>query len=92
MAATVVKILIEQNGSTREISVYNPDTNFLSVDRQLDDTTLTVTVLQMEPIEIQFPSIALLEGFISDLETAILSGSGIVTISNQGPVRFPGPS
>ena len=91
-AADILKILINQSGTTREISVYNPGTNILSVDRSIDSTSLTLGILQLEPVEIQFPSITLLESFITDLEAALLSGSGTATVSNQGPVGFPGPS
>ena len=91
-AADILKILILENGTTREVSVYNPGTNVLSVNRAIDQPKLTLGILQLEPIEIQFPSITLLESFITDLEAALFSGSGTATVSNQGPVGFPGPS
>lgn len=91
-AADILKILIIQNGTTREISVYKPDVNVLTVDRSVDQTKLAIGITGLDPVEIEFPSIAILESFITDLEAALLSGSGTATVSNQGPVGFPGPS
>ena len=85
-AANIIRAQIYANGTHREVNVYNPSTNLIGIDRNVDELKIRFLVAGMDVVEIEFASQALMTTFISTVESAMFSGTGVVEVSNQGPV------
>ncbi len=87
MAASILNILILENGTTKTLTIYNPDVNVLWVESESDTLFVTMAITNHDYLLINFPDLTYLTTFLSDLTDALgTGGSGVVTLSNLGPV------
>jgi hypothetical protein len=81
MAADVIKLRSIENGSTKELTVYNPETNLLWAEATDTGLDLIVGVSGNQPMQIQFGSQLSRDQAVQDLTDSMgTSGTGVVYI------------
>lgn len=81
MAADIIKLRSSENGSIKELTVYNPDVNILWAEATDTGLDLIVGVSGNQQMQIQFGSQTSRDQALSDLSVAMgTSGSGIAYI------------
>lgn len=81
MAADIIKLRSRENGSTKELTVYNPDVNILWAEATDTGLDLIVGVAGNQPMQIQFGSQLSRDQAVTDLSLAMgTSGTGVAYI------------
>ena len=81
MAADIIKLRSSENGSIKELTVYNPDINILWAEATDTDLDLIVGVSGNQPMQIKFGSQTSRDQALSDLSDAMgTSGTGVVYV------------
>lgn len=81
MAADIIKLQTHENGTIKEVTVYNPDLNILWAEATSTRLDLVIGVSNNIPVQIQFGSQASRDQALSDLSVAMgTSGTGVAYI------------
>lgn len=81
MAADIIKLRTSENGSTKELTVYNPDVNILWAEATDTGLDLIVGVSGNQPMQIQFGSQIARDLAVTELSNAMgTSGTGVMYI------------
>lgn len=81
MAADIIKLRSSENGSIKELTVYNPDVNILWAEATDTGLDLIVGVSGNQPMQIKFGSQTARDLAATDLTNAMgTSGTGVVYV------------
>jgi len=81
MAADIIKLRSREHGSTKELTVYNPDVNILWAEATDIDLDLIVGIAGNQQMQIQFGSQLSRDQAVTDLSSAMgTSGTGVAYI------------
>ena len=81
-AAGQMKLQIQEYGKTREITVFNPGQNIISLETVSESTDVFISIRERAPIMISFPSRVELDAFAAALNSSIINGVTPFTLSN----------
>jgi hypothetical protein len=81
-AAGQMKLQIQEYGKTREITVFNPGQNIISLETVSGSTDVFISIRERAPIMISFPSRFELDAFALLLNNSIINGVTPFTLSN----------
>ena len=81
-AAGQMKLQIQEYGKTREITVFNPGQNIISLETVSESTDVFISIRERAPIMISFPSRFELDAFAAALNSSIINGVTPFTLSN----------
>jgi len=77
-----MKLQIQEYGKTREITVFNPGQNIISLETVSGSTDAFISIRERAPVMISFPSRFELEAFATALNSSIINGVTPFTLSN----------
>ena len=77
-----MKLQIQEYGKTREITVFNPGQNIISLETVSDSTDAFISIRERAPVMISFPSRVELNAFAAALNSSIINGVTPFTLSN----------
>ena len=77
-----MKLQIQEAGKTREITVFNPGQNIISLETVSGSTDAFISIRERAPVMISFPSRVELDAFAAALNSAIINGVTPFTLSN----------
>jgi hypothetical protein len=77
-----MKLQIQEYGKTREITVFNPGQNIISLETLSGSTDAFISIRERAPVMISFPSRNELDAFASALNSSIINGVTPFTLSN----------
>ena len=77
-----MKLQIQEAGKTREITVFNPGQNIISLETVSGSTDVFISIRERAPVMISFPSRVELDAFASALNNSIINGVTPFTLSN----------
>lgn len=77
-----MKLQIQEAGKTREITVFNPGQNIISLESVSGSTDAFISIRERAPVMISFPSRVELDAFAAALNSAIINGVTPFTLSN----------
>jgi hypothetical protein len=77
-----MKLQIQEYGKTREITVFNPGQNIISLETLSGSTDAFISIRERAPVMISFPSRVELDAFASALNSSIINGVTPFTLSN----------
>ena len=77
-----MKLQIQEAGKTREITVFNPGQNIISLETVSESTDVFISIRERPPIMISFPSRFELDAFAAALNSSIINGVTPFTLSN----------
>ena len=77
-----MKLQILEAGKTREITVFNPGQNIISLETVSESTDVFISIRERPPIMISFPSRFELDAFAAALNSSIINGVTPFTLSN----------
>lgn len=77
-----MKLQIQEYGKTREITVFNPGQNIISLETVSESTDVFISIRERAPIMISFPSRFELDAFAAALNSSIINGVTPFTLSN----------
>lgn len=77
-----MKLQIQEAGKTREITVFNPGQNIISLESVTGSTDAFISIREREPVMVSFPSRVELDDFAAALNSAIINGVTPFTLSN----------
>lgn len=77
-----MKLQIQEYGKTREITVFNPGQNIISLETVSGSTDVFISIRERAPIMISFPSRFELDAFAAALNSSIINGVTPFTLSN----------
>ena len=77
-----MKLQIQEYGKTREITVFNPGQNIISLETVSDSTDVFISIRERPPVMISFPSRFELDAFAAALNSSIINGVTPFTLSN----------
>lgn len=77
-----MKLQILEAGKTREITVFNPGQNIISLETVSGSTDAFISIRERAPIMISFPSRNELNAFATALNSSIINGVTPFTLSN----------
>ena len=77
-----MKLQIQEYGKTREITVFNPGQNIISLETVSDSTDAFISIRERAPVMISFPSRVELNAFAAALNSSIINGVTPFTVSN----------
>lgn len=77
-----MKLQIQEYGKTREITVFNPGQNIISLETVSESTDVFISIRERAPVMISFPSRFELDAFASALNSSIINGVTPFTLSN----------
>ena len=81
-AAGQMKLQILEAGQTREITVFNPGQNIISLETVSGSTDAFISIRERPPVMVSFPSRFELEAFALLLNNSIINGVTPFTLSN----------
>jgi hypothetical protein len=81
-AAGQMKLQIQEYGKTREITVFNPGQNIISLETVSGSTDAFISIRERAPVMISFPSRFELDAFALLLNNSIINGVTPFTLSN----------
>lgn len=77
-----MKLQIQEAGKTREITVFNPGQNIISLETVSGSTDVFISIRERAPVMISFPSRVELDAFAAALNNSIINGVTPFTLSN----------
>ena len=77
-----MKLQIQEYGKTREITVFNPGQNIISLETVSESTDAFISIRERAPVMISFPSRVELDAFAAALNSSIINGVTPFTLSN----------
>ena len=77
-----MKLQIQEFGTTREITVFNPGQNIISLETVSGSTDAFISIRERAPIMISFPSRVELNAFATALNNSIINGVTPFNLSN----------
>jgi len=77
-----MKLQIQEYGKTREITVFNPGQNIISLETVSDSTDAFISIRERAPVMISFPSRVELNAFAAALNSSIINGVTPFNLSN----------
>jgi len=77
-----MKLQIQEYGKTREITVFNPGQNIISLETVSESTDAFISIRERAPVMISFPSRFELDAFAAALNSSIINGVTPFTLSN----------
>ena len=77
-----MKLQILEAGKTREITVFNPGQNIISLETVSGSTDAFISIRERAPVMISFPSRNELDAFATALNSSIINGVTPFTLSN----------
>jgi hypothetical protein len=77
-----MKLQIQEYGKTREITVFNPGQNIISLETVSGSTDAFISIRERAPVMVSFPSRFELEAFATALNSSIINGVTPFTLSN----------
>ena len=77
-----MKLQIQEYGKTREITVFNPGQNIISLETVSDSTDAFISIRERAPVMFSFPSRVELNAFAAALNSSIINGVTPFTVSN----------
>lgn len=81
-AAGQMKLQIQEAGKTREITVFNPGQNIISLETVSGSTDIFISIRERAPVMISFPSRFELDAFATTLNNSIINGVTPFVLSN----------
>ena len=81
-AAGQMKLQIQEAGKTREITVFNPGQNIISLETVSGSTDVFISIRERAPVMISFPSRFELDAFATTLNNSIINGVTPFVLSN----------
>ena len=81
-AAGQMKLQIQEAGKTREITVFNPGQNIISLETVSESTDVFISIRERAPVMISFPSRFELDAFATTLNNSIINGVTPFVLSN----------
>jgi len=81
-AAGQMKLQIQEYGKTREITVFNPGQNIISLETVSGSTDAFISIRERAPVMVSFPSRFELDAFALLLNNSIINGVTPFTLSN----------
>ena len=81
-AAGQMKLQIQEAGKTREITVFNPGQNIISLETVSGSTDIFISIRERAPVMISFPSRFELDAFATALNNSIINGVTPFVLSN----------
>ena len=77
-----MKLQIQEAGKTREITVFNPGQNIISLETVSGSTDVFISIRERAPVMISFPSRFELDAFATTLNNSIINGVTPFVLSN----------